>query len=250
MARPERKTVDYFPFYVEEGQKMFYIEETYGNDGFAVFVKILRELAKVENHYLDLSKPTQLMFLSAKCKVSKDVLEAIIKDLVNLEKFDAELWDECKIVWCQDFIDSIQDAYRKRNNLCMTKQGLSSILISLGRKKLDKGIIKGVSNTQIKEKEIKEKSFDIFWNIYDKKIDLKKCKEKFISLNNYDIDKILEVIQDYVNSKPDLQYRKNPLTWLNGKCWNDNVIVVETKMTGEEEYMMNVMKQVNANKLL
>lgn len=155
MARPERKTVDYFPFYVEEGQKMFYIEETYGNDGFAVFVKILRELAKVENHYLDLSKPTQLMFLSAKCKVSKEVLEAIIKDLVNLEKFDDELWDECKIVWCQDFIDSIQDAYRKRNNLCMTKQGLSSILISLGRKKLDKGIVKGVSNTQIKEKEIK-----------------------------------------------------------------------------------------------
>lgn len=156
MARPERKTVDYFPFYVEEGQKMFYIEETYGNDGFAVFLKILRELAKVENHYLDLSKPTQLMFLSAKCKVSKEVLEAIIKDLVNLEKFDTELWNECNIIWCQDFIDSIQDAYRKRNNLCMTKQGLSSLLISLGRKKQSKLISKGDGNTQRKEKEIKE----------------------------------------------------------------------------------------------
>ena len=157
MARPERKTVDYFPFYIEEGQKMFYIEETYGNDGFAVFVKILRELAKVENHFLDLSKSTQLMFLSAKCKVSKEVLESIINDLVNLEKFDTELWIECKVIWCQDFIDSIQDAYRKRNNLCMTKQGLSSILISLGRKKPSKELTKGVDNTQRKEKEIKEK---------------------------------------------------------------------------------------------
>jgi hypothetical protein len=156
MARPERKNVDYFPFYVEDGQKMFYIEETYGNDGFAVFIKILRELAKVENHYLDLSKPTQLMFLSAKCKVQKDVLESIIIDLVNLEKFDSELWSECKVIWCQDFIDSIQDAYRKRNNLCMTKQGLISILISLGRKKQIKVQTKGGINTQIKENKTKK----------------------------------------------------------------------------------------------
>ena len=46
MARPQRNNVDYFPFYCEEGNKMFYLEETYGNDGFAVFVKLLRELAK------------------------------------------------------------------------------------------------------------------------------------------------------------------------------------------------------------
>ena len=38
MARPERNSVDYFPFLCEEGNKMFYLEETYGNDGFATFV--------------------------------------------------------------------------------------------------------------------------------------------------------------------------------------------------------------------
>ena len=46
MARPERNNVDYFPFYCEDGNKMFYLEETYGNDGFATFIKLLRELAK------------------------------------------------------------------------------------------------------------------------------------------------------------------------------------------------------------
>ena len=250
MARPERKTVDYFPFYVEEGQKMFYIEETYGNDGFAVFVKILRELAKVENHFLDLSKPTQLMFLSAKCKVSKEVLECIINDLVNLEKFDCELWNECKVIWCQDFIDSIQDAYRKRNNLCMTKQGLSSILISLGRKKLSNLPLKGVDNTQRKEKKRKENSFDVFWNIYDKKLDTQKTKEKFMNLSDSDIELILNSVQKYVDSTPDKQFRKNPATWLNGKCWNDSINTLETKLSGEDEYYINVMKQVNANKLL
>lgn len=132
MARPERNTVDYFPFMCDEGKKMFYIEETYGNDGFATFIKILRELAKTEYHYLDLRKNTTQMFLSAKCKVSKDVLLSIINDLSELGKFDINLWNESKIIWCQDFIDSIQDAYKKRNNECITFEGLKILLTSLG----------------------------------------------------------------------------------------------------------------------
>jgi len=135
MARPERNNVDYFPFICEEGNKMFYIEETYGNDGFATFVKLLRELAKTNNHYLDLSKPTTVMFLSAKCKVSKDVLLAIVNDLVEVGKFDPVLWNENKIIWCQYFIDSIQDAYFKRKNKCITYDGLLLLLISLGIRK-------------------------------------------------------------------------------------------------------------------
>ena len=66
-----------------------------------------------------------------------------------------------------------------------------------------------------------ENDFLTFWNIYNKKNDSKKCKDKFIKLPKKDIDKILEVVKEYVNSTPDVQFRKNPLTWLNGKCWND-----------------------------
>lgn len=135
MARPERNNIDYFPFICEDGKKMFYIEETYGNDGFATLVKILRELAKTDYHYLDLSKPSSVMFLSAKCKVSKDVLLAIINDLVDLEKFDQMLWNENNIIWCQYFINNIQDAYKKRNNKCITYDGLLTLLISLGIRK-------------------------------------------------------------------------------------------------------------------
>lgn len=148
MARPERNNVDYFPFICEDGNKMFYIEETYGNDGFATFVKLLRELAKTNYHYLDLSKPSTMMFLSAKCKVSKEILNSIISDLVDLGKFDKALWTENKIIWCQDFIDSIQDAYSKRNNKCITLDGLLLLLTSLGIRKPSKLLSKGVDNTQ------------------------------------------------------------------------------------------------------
>lgn len=153
MARPERNNVDYFPFMCEDGNKMFYIEETYGNDGFATFVKLLRELAKTNYHYLDLSKPTTIMFLSAKCKVSKETLTSIIKDLVDLGKFDKMLWEENSIIWCQDFVDSIQDAYKKRNNECITFDGLVNLLISLGIRKQSKCNSKVSVNTQSKEED-------------------------------------------------------------------------------------------------
>lgn len=156
MARPERNSVDYFPFYCEDGKKMFYIEETYGNDGFATFLKILRELAKTDYHYLDLSKNTTLMFLSAKCKISKDLLLNIINDLVELGKFNEMLWNESRIIWCQDFIDSVQDAYKKRNNDCITLEGLLFLLNGLGIRKLSLDETTIPVKPQRKEKDIKE----------------------------------------------------------------------------------------------
>lgn len=66
-------------------------------------------------------------------------------------------------------------------------------------------------------------SFDEFWDLYDKKSDKKKCKEKYEKLSMVQIEKIKEALPIYIKSKPDIQYRKNPLTWLNGECWNDEV---------------------------
>jgi len=238
MARPERNNVDYFPFYCEDGNKMFYIEETYGNDGFSTFIKLLRELAKTNYHFLDLSKPTTIMFLSAKCKISKETLISIINDLVELGKFDKILWDENKVIWCQDFVDSIQDAYLRRNNNCITYEGLLQHLISLGIRKQSNGIKKGYNNTQSKvdynkEEEIKEKiesDFVLFWDKYNKKQDSKNCKQKFFKLSDNERSKIFEVLDSYVLSTPDVKFRKNPLTWLNGGCWNDEIkTTTETK---------------------
>jgi len=135
MARPQKNTVTYFPLDCEQGKKMYYIEETYGNDGYATFIKLLQELARTDNHYLDLSKNTTIMFLSAKCKVSKETLILIINDLVDLDKFDLQLWDENRIIWCQDFIDSIQDAYLKRKNKCIDRNSLLQLLEGLGVRK-------------------------------------------------------------------------------------------------------------------
>lgn len=65
--------------------------------------------------------------------------------------------------------------------------------------------------------------FDDFWCLYDKKKDRKKCAAKFSKLKEKDITKIFETLPAYIRSTPDENYRKNPLTYLNGECWNDEI---------------------------
>ena len=234
MARPQRNNVDYFPFLCNEGSKMFYLEETYGNDGFATFIKILRELASTEFHYLDLSKNTTRMFLSAKCKVNKETLEAIICDLVELGKFDGELWKECSVIWCQDFIDSIQDAYIKRTNDCIDRNGLLELLISLGVRKPPKktpkqpkrpskepvnpqSIVENTILNYIKEKEIvlpfESKEFldnFVLWakyrseikkKIHDGAISLQGQLNKIKSVSKNNEKESIRIINNCINNK-------------------------------------------------
>lgn len=66
--------------------------------------------------------------------------------------------------------------------------------------------------------------FDVFWNAYGKKQDKEKCLKKWASLTEDEQAKAMNVVDAYVKSKPDIAFRKNPLTWLNGKCWNDDII--------------------------
>lgn len=66
-----------------------------------------------------------------------------------------------------------------------------------------------------------ENDFAVFWDKYNKKVDSRKCKDKFLKLKDSERTKILSVVDSYVYSTPDIQFRKNPLTWLNGKCWDD-----------------------------
>jgi hypothetical protein len=147
MARPQRNTVDYFPHILGEGKKMFYIEQKYGNDGYATWYKILEKLGGTENHFLNLNKEEEVMFLASKCRVEESMLILIIEDLVKIGVFDKDLWDS-KVIWCQQFVDSISDAYKKRNNKCITLEGLGILLEGLGIRKPLKSNLKVSVNTQ------------------------------------------------------------------------------------------------------
>lgn len=72
-------------------------------------------------------------------------------------------------------------------------------------------------------KETSKQSFELFWNLYDKKVDKKKTFDKWLKLNQSEINAIIEITPKYVKANSDVQYRKNPLTFLNGRCWEDEI---------------------------
>lgn len=66
--------------------------------------------------------------------------------------------------------------------------------------------------------------FEKWWNAYDKKRSKKKALEKWLKLETEQQEKCLLVVDAYVKSTPDKQYRMDPTTYINGEHWNDEII--------------------------
>ena len=46
-------------------------------------------------------------------------------------------------------------------------------------------------------------------------------------MNQFEKDECLKVVDEYVRSTPNRQYRKDPSTYLNQESWNDEIIFPE-----------------------
>jgi len=84
---------------------------------------------------------------------------------------------------------------------------------------------------KIREEEIREeknRSFDLFWERYGKKGTKKKSIDKWMKLKQPEIDKAFKVVDAYVKSTPDKQYRKGLESWIYNECWNDEIEITKT----------------------
>ncbi len=66
-----------------------------------------------------------------------------------------------------------------------------------------------------------EFTFKRWWELYDKKTGKDKCMAKWLNMTYDERKTAIERTPIYVAATPDVNFRKNPLTWLNQKCWND-----------------------------
>ena len=78
--------------------------------------------------------------------------------------------------------------------------------------------------------------FDEFWSVYDKKVSRAKAEKEWakIAVNNDLLNTIIVAARNYVKSKPDKQFRKDPERWLKNRGWEDE-IVVSTSLGNESE---------------
>jgi len=115
MARPHKQTVDYFPHDTDasDGKTLTIIQSKFGNDGYAFWFKLLQLLGKTPGHYYDFNNPAAWEFLLAKTsQKDTETMKGILDTLSLLEAIDQELYEN-GIIWCQKFVDGIEDAYSR-----------------------------------------------------------------------------------------------------------------------------------------
>lgn len=245
MARPQKNKVDYFPHPVTHGKKMSYMEKKYGNDGYAVWFKILEELGNTDYHYLNLSDEVQIMFLSDRCMVSEETLLNIILDLVKLREFDKILWDESRILFSEKFIGSIQDAYIKRSNSCIDKKQLLQLLIGLGVLKPVKSSHKpiksnseGVEKPQTKLEETKEEETKVLYMPSDFLKDWNEIRKEVTGKPSF-VNRLQQIEKDQFNEISEAYTREQFRNAIKGLFKQDKFPKGVTAMNSSPKHFLN-----------
>lgn len=66
--------------------------------------------------------------------------------------------------------------------------------------------------------------FTTWWNLYNKKRGKDKCLKKWMRMSKKDRQACLAATPLYVKTITSKQYQKDPFTYLNGRCWEDEII--------------------------
>ncbi|MCR5270540.1 MAG: hypothetical protein K6D91_05935 [Prevotella sp.] len=130
-----------------------------------------------------------------------------------------------------------------QNRAIMNYDDFYNYIKSLCRDFFEVGVILGgkeiVSNPPNTIAQPQKTLFDKWWDMYDKKIDRGKCEKKFNKLSAKEQLACIEATPAYVASTPDIQYRRHPMTYLNNKSWENQIIprnnATDTKLTIEQQ---------------
>lgn len=72
-----------------------------------------------------------------------------------------------------------------------------------------------------------EELFDVFWKAYPKKTGKADARRAWVkALRSTDAYKIIDVVERYPFDRTRLKYVKDPATWLNKGCWEDDLEAV------------------------
>ena len=116
---------------------------------------------------------------------------------------------------------------RRKNRLGKTKEHMLNI-----SKTYDKHMENRNENENINKNknEIKVELYpthEDFWNEYNKKRGKQKSIKAWNKLNQKTKEEIMAYIPAYVESTPNIEFRKDPATFLNNEGWKDELIIKE-----------------------
>lgn len=194
---------------------MFVMEQNYGDKGYVTYYKLLELLGASEGHFLDFNEDKFRLFFAAAIRAESELMYKMISTLAEIGAIDKELWNQNKIIWCQEFVDKLGELYSKRGRNIPVKPDFNTVK----RQKSDEpgpetshSIVKysKVKNSKVKNEELKlyfsDEKFIEVWNTLREE---KKWKDKSKNALQTSLEKIW--ILSHGNVEEAIQIMKNAI---------------------------------------
>ena len=204
--------------------KLRKVRRKYGADGYAIYWFCLEAIAyEVDKDNLTFDLKEDAETIAFELSIQEKRVEEIMRYLVKAELFESSQG----VVTCLKLAERLDKSMTNSPKM-RTWLDTKSVMTSPDQVMTDADQVKTCAELEVDKNRIEESNkhtsvsrFIEFWDLYAKKKDTAKCKSKFEKLSNTDVDKIFEVLPLYIESTPDVKFRKHPSTWLNNKCWLD-----------------------------
>lgn len=188
-GRKDKNVVDYFPHFCNQGKSIFILESKFGHIGYSVWFKTLEILGNSENHFIDLRNETDLLFLVSKLKITENQLMDIYDLLAKIDSIDRYFWSK-KIVFSENFLKNVEEAYKRRNNKCMQKCDLCKHLFNKCDETNNYCKHKFAKESKVEESKENESKYPLFFIDW---LDYKKSRKE-----TYKNDKSIEACYNHL----------------------------------------------------
>ena len=123
MGRLPKIGVDYFTHDVHAaiGPTLFTVQNSFGNDGYALWFKLLEFMGTQKDLYADFSVVKDWKYFLSIARVDEEKAKAILNLLADIDAIDKELWSKHQIVWSDNFAGRAKPVFDKRGTLTPDK---------------------------------------------------------------------------------------------------------------------------------
>lgn len=121
MGRVKADTVEWFPHSCTHGTTIPILEGRFGNDGVALWWRLLEALGSAPGHYLDFRSEERWQLFAVRCLMPVDKVVEVMDFLAKLEAIDPKLWHGTRVVWSQNFVNGLLACYANRRRPAPSK---------------------------------------------------------------------------------------------------------------------------------
>lgn len=250
MARPQKLGLDYFPHDTDlsNDEKIEALEALYGNDGYAIYLKLLERIYRAGGSIKIRDEATEKI-LAKKCNVEVDRFRQVVKSCQEFALFDRRVYTRHRTLTSPGIIKRMLPVESKRLKMKEkyeeAKKNNSGVSEAETRQKLGRNLAETRQKPpKVKERKEKESNtytqqFEEFWKLYParngRKVGKQEAMDAFVKIEDNDLGSLFLAVKNYAESKTAKDgFAKDPVRFLKKDFWKDWTMPQEVKKHWQE----------------